>query len=174
MGKSGNPATRAKELKISQVGDFKKRLGGVMELPSGLIMKLRNPGGLSVFLSNGTIPNSLMEIIQGHIDAGQGVEPKDIATPEGMDPKLLAEMIETLDSITMTCAVEPVIHPKPESEEDRADDKLYVDEIPDDDKMFIFQWVTGGTSDLETFRKQHTVAMDGMVAVASNGNNSSK
>lgn len=173
MSKSGNPVTRAKELKISQVGDFKKRLGGVFELPSGLVMRLRNPGGVSAFLANGTIPNSLMQVVQEHIDKGQGVQPEEIAKAgQAMDPKMMEEMIEALNSIIIQCAVEPTVLPKPESEDDRDEDQLYADEIPDDDKMFVFQWVSGGTSDLEQFRRQHGQAMDDLAAVAGAGNNS--
>ena len=44
------------------------------------------------------------------------------------------------------------------------DDLLYVDEVEDEDKMFIFQWTTGGTADIATFRQQ---ASTSLAAVAS-------
>lgn len=36
----------------------------------------------------------------------------------------------------------------------RDPEKLYADEVDLDDKMFIFQWSVGGSSDLESFRKE--------------------
>ena len=57
------------------------------------------------------------------------------------------------------CSVEPKVHPAPEDEADRDDDLLYPDDIEDMDKMFVFQWVSGGTTDLETFRQRYSSNM---------------
>jgi len=153
MGKSGNPARRADELKISQVGDFKKRIGGVMRLPSGAVVKVRNPGGLRVFLNGGMIPNSLMTIVKRALDEGKGINENDILNAEGsIDPEMLTDMTALLDNVVVACVVTPQVLPIPENEDDRDDELLYADEFPDDDKMFLFQWLTGGTSDLEQFR----------------------
>ena len=167
QSKSGNPARRAEELKISQVGDFKKRIGGVMELPSGAVVKTRNPGGLRVFLNNGMIPNSLMAVVKKSLDSGKGVDPAELLTEDGdIDPAMLKDMSTLLDNVAVSCVVMPPIRPVPENEEDRSDDELYVDEFPDDDKMFLFQWVTGGTSDLEQFRRGQQQELAAVAAVA--------
>lgn len=194
MGKSGNPAKAAAEaeaLKISQVGDFKKRLGGTLELPSGFKVKVRNPGGLRAFLGNGLIPNSLMKIIQDGLDKGSGKNvPVNITKDGKIDPEMMSDMMQMMDNIAVTVVVEPRIHPtlteadllvwneeNPDDQRDfvedlRRDDRLYADELPDDDKMFLFQWVSGGTRDLETFRQQHAAGMGALPAVASNGDGS--
>lgn len=145
---------KAEELRISQIGDFKKRLGGIIELPSGLVVKVRNPGGLQAFMSSGIIPNSLMLIIQAGIKSGKAPEAGDILDDEGgMNPEMLADMNIMVDQLAMKTIIEPRIHPAPEDEDDRLDDQLYVDELPSDDKQFIFQWIAGGTKDLERFRE---------------------
>lgn len=186
MGKSGNPAKAAKEaeaLRISQVGDFKKRLGGIIELPSGLIVKAKNPGGLRAFIGTGLIPNSLMGIIQSGLDKGSGKNVSAEIMKDGkIDPEMLQDMMGMMDGVACTVIVEPRIHPtltendllewndnhlddqKDSIEDLRDDEKLYADELPDDDKMFLFQWVSGGTRDLETFRQQHAAGVDALPA----------
>lgn len=192
MGKSGNPAARAAQqaeaLRISQVGDFKKRLGGVMELPSGLVVKAKNPGGLRAFLNSGLIPNSLMSIIQKGLDKGSGKNISTEIVKDGkIDPEMLTDMMAMMDNIAVKVIVEPQIHPTltendlrvwnethpgneplTSIEQLRSDDKLYADELPDDDKMFLFQWVSGGTKDLETFRRQHAAGVDALSTGTSN------
>jgi len=56
----------------------------------------------------------------------------------------------------------PPVLPIPENEQNRDPELLYVDEVLDDDKVFVFQWVTGGTRDLEQFRQEHQAAMDNL------------
>lgn len=186
MGKSGNPAKAAQEaeaLRISQVGDFKKRIGGIIELPSGLTVKARNPGGLRAFLNTGLIPNSLMGIIQKGLDKGSGKGiAAEIVKDGKIDSEMLTDMMQMMDGIACKVIVEPRIYPtltendllewndnhlddqKESVEELRQDDRLYADELPDDDKMFLFQWISGGTRDLETFRQQHAAGVDALSA----------
>lgn len=191
MGKSGNPAKAAQEaeaLRISQVGDFKKRIGGIIELPSGLTVKARNPGGLRAFLNTGLIPNSLMGIIQKGLDKGSGKGiAAEIVKDGRIDSEMLTDMMQMMDGIACKVIVEPRIYPtltendllewndnhlddqKESVEELRRDDRLYADELPDDDKMFLFQWISGGTRDLETFRQQHAAGVDALPAITSDG-----
>lgn len=154
-------AQEAEMMRISQIGDFKKRMGGTQELPSGFVVKVRNPGGLQAFMMNGTIPNSLMPIVKKALEGGKGMDPQEVIMKDGeIDPSLFAAMGDMMDGVALQCIVEPKIHPKPETEEDRRDDQLYVDELPLDDKQFLMQWVTGGTRDLETFRQQQQQNVD--------------
>lgn len=159
-------AKKAEERRISQVGDFKARMGGIQELPSGLVVKVRNPGGLQAFMVGGQIPNTLMPMIKRALEGGQSLDPKEMLGEDGeVDPKLFAAMEEMLDSVALRCIVDPAIHPKPESEEARSDEELYVDEIPMEDKQFLMQWVSGGTRDLEKFRQQQQSGLESVAKV---------
>lgn len=188
MGTSKNPAKAAEQRKISQVGDFKARLGGVQELPSGVIVKVRNPGGLQAFLSSGLIPNGLMGIVQKALKRGKGLDAKELMDEDGnIDPQMLADMGELLNNITLKVVVEPPINPIPTQadldawnrehpdeqynspESLRSDELLYVDEFPDEDKQFLFQWISGGTRDLEKFRQQQLERMASLSAVTGIG-----
>ena len=44
----------------------------------------------------------------------------------------------------------------------RLEDDLYSDEIDIGDKIYLFQVVAGGTTDLQTFRKQFSESMAGL------------
>lgn len=172
MAVSRSKTAKAEERRISQIGDFKHRMGGEMELPSGFVVKVRNPGGLRAFVGNGTIPNSLMLIIQKGIKKGSAAGLEDEIMPDGkLDTKMMAEMNDLMDTIAMNTIVDPKIAPKltqvdldrynelngttfTDIEDIRSDEVLYIDELPEDDKAFIFQWIQGGTRDLEEFRRK--------------------
>lgn len=180
----------AEMARISQIGDFKTRMGGIMELPSGLVVKARNPGGLKAFLSSGSIPNNLMVIIKRALEGGKAPEAAEIFNKEGgIDPEMMADMMVLFDAVALECIKEPKFYPKltqadvdawnlanPDSlepattiEDIRSDDKLYVDELPDDDKQFLFQWISGGTRDLERFREQQQRGLVNVVSVPKPG-----
>lgn len=170
MAKSGNPATRAAQAKAtSSIADIKNKKYAILELPSGITLKVRNPGGMSAFMTNGTIPNSLMGIIQKSVTQGTTPAPEEILPEGGVDAQFITELSTMLNNILVMCAVEPPVQPVPEDEADRDDELLYADEFPEEDKMFIFQWVSGGTKDLESFRGQYQANVDAMGAVAETG-----
>lgn len=159
---------QAEQLRISQVGDFKKRLGGVMELPSGLVVEARNPGGLQAFIGTGIIPNSLMSIINDAIKRGKTPDTDAFMKDGEFDPDMMADLMQLIDGIAIKVVVQPSLEPKPDSEDQRLDTQLYVDELPFDDKMFLFQWVSGGTRDLEKFRQQFEQNLVSVAAKSSN------
>lgn len=175
---------KAEELRISQIGDFKNRLGGITELPSGLIVRLKNPGGLRAFMGSNDIPNSLMTLIQRGMKTGQKPSAEELMPNGEFDTAFLDDMNKMLDVIALRTIVEPSIAPRltqedvdrwnrvnPENpvtdiEDLRSPEQLYVDELPEDDKQFIFQWISGGTRDLEEFRRKQQQGVDDMAAVA--------
>jgi hypothetical protein len=166
--KSGNPATRAAaQNKVSSASSFKNKRTTILELPSGESMRVKNPGGLKLFMREGMIPNSLMGLMQGAVDTGAKPDMSQIVTPDGVDPELVEDMLGLLDNILVTCALEPRVHPVPEDEEEdpRDDELLYTDEVDEEDKMFIFQWVVGGTRDVEQFRSELTSELADLGAV---------
>jgi len=146
--------TRKTAKKASSAAEFKKAKGPV-KLPSGLYMELKRPG-LMALAKDGLIPNSLMGIVDAGIKAGKAPEPSEVLGEDGVD---IAEMEKMVDNIVCAVAVDPEVSPliDPETGEpwvERDDDVVYIDDIEEMDKMFIFQYVTGGTSNLEQFRQE--------------------
>jgi hypothetical protein len=172
-------AKAAEQLRVSQIGDFKERLGGLQKLPSDLVVKVRNPGGLTAFVASGKIPNSLLRIVQ---DALSGEESKESlvnkAKDLSKDMDSIRDMMELMNIVTAEVIVQPdvrmaptdedvtrwnLLHPEDQvkkPEDLREEEVLYTDEIDELDKQFLFQWVTGGTRDLEKFRQQHERNVD--------------
>lgn len=186
--RKGNPAKRAEQLRISQIGDFKKRMGGIMELPSGAVVRLKNPGGLQAFIGeqSADIPNPLMNIIQESLDKGQAPSIKKFTNASGgVDPEMMDAMNRMLEQALVKTIVEPKVKPRltqadvdqwntenpddlvEDLEELRDENVLYADEFPDADKQFIFQWVTGAVKDLETFRQKQQQGLGDLEAIAS-------
>ncbi|MGX9924104.1 DUF7391 family protein [Streptomyces sp. NPDC002248] len=133
--------------------EWKKNQSIPMELPSGNYLRIRRMS-MQTLMATGKMPNRLMSIMKSAVDKGQGIDENKLAGEAIDDPKLLQDMVKFYDDLTMMMAVEPVIHPVPPTEQDRADDLLYVDEIDDEDKAFLFQYISGGVTDAESFRQQ--------------------
>lgn len=160
--KSGNPAVRATAAAApSSAAAFKKNRGGLLTLPSGLVVKATRAEGLRGFIAGGKIPNSLMGIVDDALKGGKAPDASVILDGEGeIDENMVADMLEMTDKVVMSVVKDPIIHPLPASEGERDDDLVYIDEVDDEDKMFIFQWVTGGTDSVERFRQESAGALD--------------
>ena len=175
MANARKTASQAEKNRISQIGDFRARLGGPQELPSGLTVVVKNPGGLTAFIANGSIPNSLLTIVKSTLDKNLSKEEViKNATDMSKDLDSIGDMMQLMNIVVQKVITKPAVAHVP-TEEDlerhnilnpdnqltnpeelrKPDEFLYTDEIEEADKMFLFQWVTGGTRDLETFRKEH-------------------
>lgn len=152
--------------RITSASDWKSnaRTPVELELPSGNICLAINKG-MKVFLSEGNVPNSLMDIVQGAIAEGEGKGQKKLAEA-AEDTKVLGDMIHMMDGIVVSCVMQPDIAPVPLKEDGTWDEAakdpslLYVDEVELEDKMFIFQWCVGGTTDIAQFRKEFASAVE--------------
>jgi hypothetical protein len=148
---SGNPAK-----KVTSAAAWKKSAQvPPLTLPSGNVMRVRKIG-LQALMKTGKMPNSLMAYAERAVKKGKREE----VTEQDMlailqDEEQIKEIATFMDEVTMLCAEEPQVHPVPEAGVERQDDLLYVDEIDEEDKSFLFQAVMGGTTDVETFRAEH-------------------
>lgn len=166
---------KAESGKIASAKDFKaKKKGSLLPLPSGLVVRARRVE-LQTFLLKGSVPNPLMEIMSQALEKGQKADVAQIMGVEDgkMNLDAINDMYEMVNAVTIQSIVEPKVHPvplddegkavdedHPQADEFRDDDLLYVDEVPDEDKMFLFHWLTGGTTDLESFRQEARASLD--------------
>lgn len=146
--------------------------GTPLVVPSGNTCLVRASSGLDMFVRNGSIPNTLMPIIQDAMSKGKAPTIADLNLET--TPELLASILELTDTSTIFMVMEPVVvaiplmrdeacelvldkegktQVVPFSQRDQGD-FIYVDEVSFEDKMFIFNWAVGGTADLEKFRKE--------------------
>lgn len=145
--------------KATPVSEWKRAaVTDPIELPSGKKLRVRR-SSFRQFMAAGIIPNSLMGVVQKSMAKGKA----DVAIDEMTgDPAKLLEMMSMIDNVVAYVALDPKVYLVPKDEdgheidlEDREDqDVLYVDEIDEEDKQYIFQWSTGGVSDLEQFRRE--------------------
>lgn len=161
---------------LTSTADWKKDSQGVdLEVPSGKTCKVRRKP-MDSFLRRGLIPNSLLPLVRKAIKG----ENMDDTKMEDLTEDQIIQTLELYDIIVVDCVVAPKVFPVPHytakdaaegrcAEEqvgqeipldDRNQDFLYVDEVDQDDKTFIYQFVVGGTRDLESFRAEQSAAME--------------
>jgi hypothetical protein len=162
--------------------DWKGRVQGNLdlELPSGNVCLVR-PFTIAKLISENLLPDSLTPIAQDMVDRGKGKPPADFKKKKSnseeisKDPKALSDMFDLIDRVSSMVVVAPELRYHKEEKDgqtveipfdDREEDVLYTDEIDIQDKMFIFNWVVGGTTDLERFREQFGESLGGLSAVA--------
>lgn len=154
--RNGKQGSRNPAKQPTAVSTWKKQAQSpVLVLPSGNAMRVRKIG-LTALMKTGIMPNSLMSFAEKAVKKGK----KEEMTEQDMlavlqDDKQIAEIAKFMDEVTILCAEEPEVHRVPEAGVERQDDLLYVDEIDEEDKSFLFQAVMGGTTDVETFRAEH-------------------
>lgn len=162
MSAPKSAATKAakKSEAASSASDFKQlKKGRVLPLPSGLSVVARKVE-LRTFLKQGEVPNPLLVAVEEALNKGKEM---DLAAMTGNNPEsrvdmdMVNDMLEMVDKVVLQVVLEPKVHDVPEDEDDRDDDLLYVDELDDEDKMFLFQWASGqGTDDIAKFREEAT------------------
>lgn len=147
--------------------DWKKasQAGAALSVPSGNVALVK-PVGMQFFLSEGLVPNSLMPIVLDALNTGK---PPDMASDVFKDTDKIKDIIKMVDDICVFCVLEPKLTPAPTKADGQKDptaerdpDLLYVDEVDLEDKMFIFQYVVGGTKNVESFRKQLESGMESL------------
>lgn len=155
---------------VSTASAWRKTSEGTpLVVPSGNTCLIRASSGLEMFVKNGSIPNSLMPIIQDAINKGK---PPSM-TEMSFGPEMLPAILELVDSACVFMVVQPMVRavpvktdsagnvlklddvpiPLPLNEREQGE-FLYVDEVSFEDKMFIFNVAVGGTADLEKFRQE--------------------
>ena len=152
------PTTRSSTPGVTSVSEWKKNSNPLMELPSGMTVKVMLRPNMQIFMKAGIIPNSLMSIIQSAIKSGTAPDVSEMS----IDEEKMDDMFRMMDNIVCFVVQEPEIQPTPQDDEPRDEETLYVDELELTDRQFIFQWAVGGTRDLERFRSEQQRGLDGI------------
>lgn len=127
-----------------------------LTVPSGQVCLVRRPG-LEGLIKAGVLRNvdTLSAVVnEKHLKktkkgaASGGVDVDSIMR----DPQALETIMHTVDKAVCFCVVKPEIHMAPNDITSRQLGVVYTDMVDIEDKMFIFNFVVGGTRDLESFR----------------------
>jgi hypothetical protein len=132
----------AKPLKIStpnEIKEWKKKTEGgeILELPSGLIVRIKRPK-LAVMMKNGIIPSDLLNM---SLDVTTG--------KTSSNPADIQKAIQVMEIILMNSFIEPRLVEKIAGE-----GEIALEDLTDDDRAFAFAFVQSGRTGLERFRKQ--------------------
>lgn len=164
---------------VTSVSDWKsKSTGGKgidLQLPSGNVAKVKAIA-ITKLIEADIFPDSLEQLIAQKTKSDDGKDNVTAKAPEEAqvksalsNPKELAKLMNAVDRITAMAVLEPPVllgienvETDPEKpakwqdipDDERDEDALYTDEIDLEDKMFIFQFTVGGSSDLDRFREQ--------------------
>lgn len=133
-------------------------VGGMedLQVPSGQMCLVRRPG-LEGLIKAGVLRNvdSLSALVgEKHIKKVKKGQSQKVNVESVMkDPQALDEILHTVDKVVCHCVVKPEVHMTPNDVTRRKDGVVYADMVDLQDKMFIFNFVVGGTRDLESFRR---------------------
>ena len=142
-------------------------IGGMEDLrvPSGQLCLVRRPG-MEGLMKSGVLHNvdSLSQIVnEKHLKGAKGKGEIDMASlmedKEGLD-----EVMTVIDKVICHCVVKPEIHRPPNDVTLRQTGVIYADMVDLVDKMAIFNFVVGGTRDMESFRNGLDELVGGMEA----------
>lgn len=143
-----------------------------LELPSGQVCLVRRPGTQGL-IAAGVLQNvdSLTRLVnEKHINRvaakGRGQEAKTEIDMTSLmdDPEGMAEIVRVVDKVVIHCVLAPQVFSTPDDVTRREKGVIYADMIDLTDKMFLFQYVVGGTRDLESFRTELNEVLGGLGA----------
>ena len=169
-GQSGDPR---KVKRPTAANRWNANIQHELTLPSGNVCLVKRPGLLEL-LGADIFTDDMISLVSKEIaNAKLRMEGKPIVdgNPEEEvdeimnDPKRVAQMFEMFDRTLVYAVVEPRVEYHKDDAgnvipwEDRNPDAVYTDQVLDTDKTFIFQYVSGGSSDLNRFRQATGFAM---------------
>lgn len=148
-------------------------VGGVMDLevPSGQLCLVRRPG-VEGLLREGLLRDldSFTALVQSeHIErvnkGKSSKQPQDRQQKKGAaqkealdkivsDPEKLANLMHTVDRVICHVVIKPEIKMTPNDVTNRKQGVIYADMVDLTDKMFIFNFVVGGSRDIARFLEE--------------------
>lgn len=136
--------------------------GTPLRVPSGNVCLVRKASGLSMFLRDGKIPNPLIPLVEKSIQEGRAPTQAELDSVTDMDTQeLIASISQMADKAALYLVIQPALFPVPRDNDGeeipfglrKEIDGLWIDEVDFEDKMFIFNYAVGGTTDVEQFRQ---------------------
>jgi len=133
-----------KVLQVTSASELKERArknreGELVELPSGIVLRVARPQLVSLLTGN-AVPGKLSAIALKLINGGK-------AQLNNVDE--MNGMMALVDKVVVSAVVEPKV-----VEKDPAENEVGIADLSDDDKLAIFSYVQSGEAGLEKFRRQ--------------------
>lgn len=140
MSENLNKLKQSQQSRREMLAQFRAGRLHELTLPSGLQIWVKEITMMDLMLT-GKLPPALIDVADEAQKSGKAeIDLKKVA-------KSGAEFKTMLDTVVLTCVVEPPVA------ESGDDDHLGLDEINGDDKMAIFNWVNREVTELRPFRE---------------------
>lgn len=142
-----------------------------LEMPSGQVALVRKPG-LQQLMVEGVlhgVDNLTSLVEKKHVGKGKPSRSDVINVGQalGGNPEALAEMMHIVDRVVCAVVLRPQVVMAPNDPTRRQRGVIYADSVDVTDKMFIFNWVTGASKDLESFRSESEELVGSLAVVES-------
>lgn len=137
-----------------------------LELPSGETCLVVRPG-VQGLIGAGILDSldTLTGLVQSElIDSKDPRNAQKAVKALAENPQDLLKAMDLVDKVVCYVVKAPEVLMPPADASERDAEALYADEVDLDDKMFIFQFVVGGTRDIEQFRKESQELLGGVPA----------
>lgn len=145
-------------LRVTPASAWRKpRIEGVLiELPdSGMVAKVR-PVNVDTFIRVGHVPDALTVLV-GKLTGGEGELNK-------MTNDDYLKLLDTYSAYAITCFVEPRVV---EADVEPGEGEISVDDISDEDKRFLFQFMGRPAATLASFRPEQEKPVDNLERIES-------
>lgn len=139
-----------------------------LDLPSGQRVLAQRPGPAGLMAAGMLEDLDVLAGILPKVMGGKGPSSKVGKPGPAQDfdaslvlknPKMLGEAMKLMDRVLVHVVVKPELTPEPENASDKERGHIYPSSVAMEDKVFIFNWATGGTRDIARFRQQHEASM---------------
>jgi hypothetical protein len=186
--RSGNPAKRAtakkapakKPMQVSNDWGIEED-AELLTFPSGKTARIQRIP-LPTLLAENLLGDSLSVLASQAVERGQGMNANQVREM-AEDPKKIMDALDAFDKVATKCFVEPEIRYYKWQEGDLDSDgnpvaselvgqviqrserepgRVYSDRIELEDKIFLFQVISGGSTDLQRFRREFKQSVAGV------------
>lgn len=145
-------------------------------VPSGQLCQVRRPG------AEGLMRVGLLDKVKGlsalvddkhlkRVKGGKSGAASDLARELVNNPDEAMTVMNTIDKIVKYVVIQPQLElpfkTSPDGKDvslqdnERLEGQIYTDQISIEDRMFIFQYAVGGSSDVERFRRESSQSLAG-------------
>lgn len=139
-----------------------------LDLPSGNQCLVRRPGAQGL-IKAGLLDSldSLTGLVQSELIDSKAPKKQLAAGAARLAGNMekLGEGLSLVDRVICHVVAQPKVTMPPKDDDEREEDTLYADDVDMEDKMFIFQWVMGGTADLTSFRAESGELLESLSAL---------
>lgn len=155
-----------------------------LECPSGQLCQVRKPG-VEKLISAGILDSAdtLSTLVnQKHIQRVKGKAPEVDGAALLKDPRNMMNILNLVNKAVVHMVIQPTVLPitvlekdsngneverplRDNEREEEINGRVYVDSIDMIDRMFIFQYATGGSLNVEQFRSKFDEVVGGMASL---------